>query len=439
MNRSVIIIVLSACFLVLLPGCTQKTRNVTCPVLRTEGTRFVDPEGNTILLRGINLVEKNPANGYIHRDTAGLFDQLKEWGFNCIRLGIIWDGAEPEPGRYNEAYLDSIATLVDRAAARGIYVMLDMHQDLYGRQFSDGAPDWATLTDSLPHAKGAIWSDAYLISPAIQRAFDNFWANAPAADGIGIQDHYARLWQHIARKFAGNPAVVGYDIMNEPFNGSSGAGILPLFLTEYARVLAETTGTVLTDTEIMETWADESKRIAALKFLEDPALYQRVIDAATSLNAEFERTALQSMYQKVSDHIREVDTLHILFLEHAYFCNTGVATAIEPVLRKNGTRDPLVAYAAHGYDLLTDTPHVGDQSSGRIDLIFKRVHEASLRMNIPVLVGEWGAFHGNADGLVNAAEHIRNLFTTYGFSDTYWAWYPGIQNDAYFSKIRVSE
>jgi endoglycosylceramidase len=417
--------------LALLSACTT---NPLSPI-RTDDRDFVDQKGTKILLRGINLVEKNPALGYIHPDTVGLYDSLAGWGFNCVRLGIIWDGAEPEPGKYDEAYLDKIEVMVNRLAKRGIYTLLDMHQDLYGRQFSDGAPGWATITDSLPHATGAIWSDSYLISPAVQRAFDHFWANTPAPDGIGIQDHYAALWRHIAERFAGNPAVIGYDIMNEPFNGSQGGGILPAMLTAYAAELAMATGRILKEEEILEIWGDEEKRIEALKFLEDPERYGRVVDAAAALNAEFERSALQSMYQRVADAIRTFDTAHILFLEHAYFANTGLQTAIEPVKRADGTRDPLVAYAAHGYDLLTDTKQVDAQSTGRVDLIFSRIHEASVRMNVPVLVGEWGAFHGNTPGLADAAKHIVGLFRRYGFSDTYWAYYAGVEGDSYFEEV----
>lgn len=436
MKTHLITILLTASIAAGVSSCsTEIKKNQHLKQVRTSGTRFTDPEGKTIILRGLNVVEKDPAAGYIHRDTAGLFDKFVKWGFNCIRLGIIWDGAEPQPGKYDEAYLDRIEAIVNRAAAHNIYIMLDMHQDLFGRQFSDGAPGWATLTDSLPHATGAIWSDSYLISPAVQRAFDNFWANKSAPDGAGIQDHYARLWQHISKRFAKQSAVIGYDIMNEPFNGSSGATILPAILKEYATLLAETTGKVMSENEILQTWSDEESRLKALQFLEDPARYQRVIDAATAMNAAFERSGLQSMYQKVADAIRSVDSSHILFLEHAYFANTGLATAIEPVKLSSGKTDPLVAYAAHGYDLLTDTKEVGAQSTGRVDLIFKRIHEASIRMNVPVLVGEWGALRGNNNGSVAVAAHIRDLFKQYGFSDTYWAWYPAIESDSYFGEL----
>jgi endoglycosylceramidase len=56
--------------------------------------------------------------------------------------------------------------------------------------------------------------------PALQRAFDHFWANSPGPGGIGLQDRYAAAWEHVAERFAGNPSVLGYEIMNEPWPGS---------------------------------------------------------------------------------------------------------------------------------------------------------------------------------------------------------------------------
>jgi len=76
-----------------------------------------------------------------------------------------------------------------------------MHQDLYSVKYSDGAPPWATLDEGRPHQPGAVWSDAYYTSEAVQTALDHFWANRPAADGVGLQDHYARVWRHVARRF----------------------------------------------------------------------------------------------------------------------------------------------------------------------------------------------------------------------------------------------
>jgi len=159
-----------------------------------------------------------------------------------------------------------------------------------------------------------------------------------------------------------------------------------------------------------------------------------VINSATELSQHFEKTDLQAMYQRVSNSIRKVDTTHILFLEHAYFSNTGVASGIERVKRKDGKPDPLVAYAAHGYDLLVDTKVNDAQSSERVEFIFSQINEVSKRTGLPVLVGEWGAFSGNAEGNAASAQYIRKLFDRYHFSHTYWAYSPGIDQAYYFHK-----
>jgi endoglycosylceramidase len=403
--------------------------------LTVSGTRFVDSGGREVILNGINYVCKDSSLGYIIPDSESTFRHFREWGMNCIRLGIIWDGVEPSPGKYDEAYLDQVAGQVRWAEENGLYVMLDMHQDLFGVSFSDGAPAWATITDGQPHATGSVWSDSYFISPAVQHAFDNFWANAPAPDGIGVQDHYARMWQHIAKRFADTRAVVGYDLMNEPFNGTPGTMILPAILTGYAGLYAEETGKVLSDSDLMKIWADEESRMEALARMKEASKYSKVISAATELSQQFEKGDLHRMYQRVRDAIREVDTTHILFLEHAYFSNAGVPSGLYPPKGKDGKPDPLVAYAAHGYDLLVDSKYYDRQSNERVGWIFSQIRETSLKLGIPVLVGEWGAFHGNSDGNLRSAEFIRNLFDRYRFSQTYWAYYEGIDEHSYFDQV----
>ena len=57
-----------------------------------------------------------------------------------------------------------------------------MHQDLYSVLYADGAPKWATLTEGKPHKTGDIWSEAYMLSEAVQNAFDNFWANTSVSN-----------------------------------------------------------------------------------------------------------------------------------------------------------------------------------------------------------------------------------------------------------------
>jgi endoglycosylceramidase len=124
------------------------------------------------------------------------------------------------------------------------------------------------------------------------------------------------------------------------------------------------------------------------------------------------------MYQHVSDAIREVDTTHILILEHSYFGNTGISSGIEQVKKKNGDKDQLVAYAAHGYDLLVNTKEYNNQSNSRVEFIFSRINETSCRINVPVLGGGWGALSGNSEGMISSALFITGLFERLGFSKT---------------------
>ncbi|MDX6661910.1 MAG: endoglycosylceramidase, partial [Solirubrobacterales bacterium] len=149
-------------------------------------------------------------------------DFLARKGFNTVRLGLIYKAIEPTPGSYNDRYLNHVAATQRALARRGIYSLLDFHQDLYNERFQgEGWPDWAVQDDGLPAQPRQGFPGNYLAEPALNRAFDHFWANDPAPDGVGLQDHYARAWSHVASRFRDQPGVLGYDLMNEPWPGSA--------------------------------------------------------------------------------------------------------------------------------------------------------------------------------------------------------------------------
>src|SRR5699024_12699339 len=97
-----------------------------------------------------------------------------------IRFGLNWSALEPKPGQINEDYLDKVQAQVEKLTAAGIFVFLDMHQELYGAEFGGGAPEWATLGEGLPHDMGELWRDAFLISRGVPQAFDSCWAKRAA-------------------------------------------------------------------------------------------------------------------------------------------------------------------------------------------------------------------------------------------------------------------
>ena len=85
--------------LVLISFCNYTDdKRLTNQFISIKNDKFIDAQGRQIILHGINLVNKNKKVNYLGDESAQDFKVMKEWGFNCIRLGIIWDGLEPDPG-----------------------------------------------------------------------------------------------------------------------------------------------------------------------------------------------------------------------------------------------------------------------------------------------------------------------------------------------------
>jgi endoglycosylceramidase len=308
------------------------------------------------------------------------------------------------------------------AKDHGIYVFLDMHQDLYSVLYSDGAPEWATLTDGKEHIhSGGVWSDAYFESPAVQAALDNFWDNKEGPGGVGIQDRFAQMWQHVAKRYVDEPHVLGYDLFNEPNAGSLNPQGQLLMVLGFGEALKEVDGeSAPTAEELVNQWLDPAGRAAAMERLSDMRLYKPVLAAAESLFQEFERTKVVPMFQRVTDAIREVDPNHAVLLETSMSANMGVYTGIEPVMGPDGKRDPQQAYAPHGYDIVVDTPDLAAGSTDRVQLIFDRHAESAQRLNMPTIIGEWGAFGGAGEAIVPNARFVVEQFEKHLFSNTYW-------------------
>jgi endoglycosylceramidase len=165
---------------------------------------------------------------------------MRALGFDVVRLVLNWSQLEPKPGRYSATYLDRVAQVVGWARQQGIYVILDMHQDQYSRYIvpaskgsapsgctpsggGDGAPAWAVLDDGKP---GCALFGIDELNPAESAAFANFWQNAKVrapqgqAPGTGLQDHFIGGLATLGRRFENDPAVLGYELMNEPQPGS---------------------------------------------------------------------------------------------------------------------------------------------------------------------------------------------------------------------------
>lgn len=200
------------------------------PALGVEGRRIVDDQGRTVLLRGPAV---NQLGDYFQAraDIPPVIpfsrwdlEQIAALGFNAVRLLVHWSALEPERGVWDEAYLARIRQAVRWAGELGIYVVLDMHQDAWGKDVNtdpdevceapfapaigwDGAPAWATITDGLPRCRLLVRE----LSLAVARAWESFWE-----DRDGIQGHLVETWAWLAAAFKDDPTVAGYDLLNEP-------------------------------------------------------------------------------------------------------------------------------------------------------------------------------------------------------------------------------
>lgn len=388
--------------------------------------KFIDPEGRQIILHGTNIVEKSKRYNYLSWHGPREFAMMREWGFNCIRLVIIWDGVEPEPGIYDEEYLSGVDKRIQWAKDNGLYVLLDMHQDLYSAKFGgDGAPDWAIIDDENPHIPGRNWGATYYTSPAVRASFDNFWANKPASDGVGLQDHFARAWQHVAERYANEPVVLGYDLFNEPFPGTVAIQALFLKLQDLATAISDRYGEDPIDVFeliniLLDPNSEEAKRIINL-LLDDFEVFRAFIDGGVSLLTEFDCNTLASFYNRVAEAIRQVDQNHIIFIETNLLGNFGTPSGIIPITDANGSRDMLQAFAPHGYDILTDISDTANTRSEVIELIFDRHAITAENLNMPVLVGEWGGLYSKLNSLL-AARMVVEQLEKHLFSDTYWSY-----------------
>jgi hypothetical protein len=192
--------------------------------LSTQGTQIVDGAGRPVILRSMGLGGWMLQEGYmlklgelgqqhvIHARLAALvgqpavdefqrawldhymtkadMDALGRWGFNAVRLpmhyALFLDPDAPAgTDRWREDGFRRVDALLDWAAANRMWVILDLHA-APGGQGSDLA-----ISDRDP-TQPSLW------------------------DSSENQRRTVTLWAEIARHYADNPWVGGYDILNEP-------------------------------------------------------------------------------------------------------------------------------------------------------------------------------------------------------------------------------
>ena len=183
---------------------------------------MTDAEGRVLLIHGVNYVAKTPG---MTPATAGFSDDDATWiaanGFDVVRLGTTAASIMPTPGVIDTAYVNSFAQTVHMLTAHGLLVLVDLHQDGWGPTLgNDGFPDWMTVTNGATntHTDFPLY---YVTNPAIQAAFQSFWDNADATNGQPLQNETATMWKALAGAVGSDPGVLGYDLLNEPWPGTT--------------------------------------------------------------------------------------------------------------------------------------------------------------------------------------------------------------------------
>ncbi len=226
---------------------------VYLPQLSASGKNIVDPDGNIVILHGVNLCSKTAQSpeelGFDIRNA----ELLKKSGFSVVRLGVPWANTQPyllygTDGKleYNLPFLDSIKRTIQMLAQYGIYTLVDFHQDAYSVPWGFGAPSWAMVMvagqsnwPQLAWPMNTFGGSKYVMGDPLQptnietdlnSAFDSFWQNSavqsvttnPDGSPILLLDAYAAMLQFVSGYLSDQQGnILGYDPINEPEPGSA--------------------------------------------------------------------------------------------------------------------------------------------------------------------------------------------------------------------------
>ena len=151
--------------------------------VHTEGTAVIGTDGRALIIKSMGLgndVFVNPEQPVLTHHNEDTYRELAEMGFNCVRYYLNYELFEDDdaPYVYKESGFEWLDLNVRWAKKHGIGIVFNMHCPQGGYQ-SQG--------------KGtALWSDKT------------------------NQDRLTALWRAIAERYADEPTVWGYALINEP-------------------------------------------------------------------------------------------------------------------------------------------------------------------------------------------------------------------------------
>ena len=205
--------------------------------LHTQGTQLIGPDGKPIRLIGVNLQGLQFTNdeGSNQQDECGrawrlppegAAKNIRDWGFNHVRLTYAWGNVEPTPptknadGTYthhwNEEYLKALDSVIESVRKEKLAIVLDPAQFQWSSAFKENGPSGDRV--SCEGYGMPAWLNPNAPSETIDQARCDFVANR-AEPGVPIKpwDGLAAVWKMIGERYADNPSVVAADTINEPY------------------------------------------------------------------------------------------------------------------------------------------------------------------------------------------------------------------------------
>lgn len=367
----------------------------------------VDDQGRQLILQGLNA-SQHAKHSYMRRSWETETDvahQAKALGYNSVRYLIFWDHVMPAEGVIDNGYLNDVATRLDWYADNDMYVILDMHQDNWGEQCGgNGAPAWATIGHEEEVGEGPWWLKA--ASPCVVDSTNAFWGNSN-----NIQEHFAQSWRAVAKKFRNHPAVIGYDLFNEPNRTDAIIDqMVHEMLSDEDKALLNTAvlGTVWVDGHPYNAMTgvikDKIRQMATDMGYSVPESYvDKIAHTIISRNYGdwgelnvvhgFEHWALSDLYQRVIDRIREVDSDNYIFVEPmSVSVNHGFGTYLRRL--NDPAAERRLGYIPHMYprDLHEGGTYLESDFS-RVDIWESNQSNFVYENNMAWLMGEFG--HSN--------------------------------------------
>ena len=229
--------------------------------LQTSGTTIVNAFGQPVVLKGLNLggwfiMEPwmCPADSGGLPDTYSIIQKLdsrfgvnteqqlihiyqSNWittadlnnitngGFNCVRVPVWWGNFYSITNTTTNGWRSDAFTMLDwvvtNCAARGIYVVIDMHGVVGGQSTSDDTG---------------------------QQNLDAYWTNSLD------QSETVYMWTQIASRYCTNDAIAGYDLINEPDGTTNTAAVWSAYYSLYNAIRAVDTNRILIMEGTFNNW-----------------------------------------------------------------------------------------------------------------------------------------------------------------------------------------